>query len=278
MKFTAKSVRGLLFLTVLPFLYGCAGGDSHYANPRGAGTAAIVDYSTVAGSYRGLLPCADCRGIETELFLGQDGTYLMSRVYRDKSREPFFDSGIYKIDEKGLLTLRGAASGEEAEQGGSLYLHNEDGRLRFLDMEGNPIAGDLEDQYLLWRLDERLKGSDWQLVELLGEEIDGDGQDPEAYYLRFSETHSEAGTSGEIRSYNARAGCNYIKGRYTAYETGRIEFSTGATTLMLCPDMEPENRLKQVLAEADSFGLQDGVLELYRARMAPLARFIRADS
>ncbi|WP_410201693.1 copper resistance protein NlpE N-terminal domain-containing protein, partial [Escherichia coli] len=32
-------------------------------------------------SWRGVLPCADCEGIETSLFLEKDGTWVMNERY-----------------------------------------------------------------------------------------------------------------------------------------------------------------------------------------------------
>jgi copper homeostasis protein (lipoprotein) len=33
-------------------------------------------------SWRGVLPCADCEGIETSLFLEKDGTWVMNQRYQ----------------------------------------------------------------------------------------------------------------------------------------------------------------------------------------------------
>ena len=33
-------------------------------------------------SWRGVLPCADCEGIETTLYLEKDGTWVMNQRYR----------------------------------------------------------------------------------------------------------------------------------------------------------------------------------------------------
>lgn len=35
-------------------------------------------------SWRGVLPCADCEGIETSLFLQKDGTRVMNQRYRGR--------------------------------------------------------------------------------------------------------------------------------------------------------------------------------------------------
>ena len=39
-------------------------------------------------SWRGVLPCADCEGIETSLFLEKDGTWVMNERYQGVRREP----------------------------------------------------------------------------------------------------------------------------------------------------------------------------------------------
>ena len=66
-----------------------------------------------AGEYTGLLPCADCSGIETKLELKQDGTYALSEIYQDKGDGKAFESqGTFTFDSTGsIITLD-----ENAEQ------------------------------------------------------------------------------------------------------------------------------------------------------------------
>ena len=33
-------------------------------------------------SYQGILPCADCSGLDTSLFLDEDGTFILQETYR----------------------------------------------------------------------------------------------------------------------------------------------------------------------------------------------------
>lgn len=42
-----------------------------------------------SGAYRGVLPCADCQGIETVVVLASDGTYETLWKYRGKGDEVF---------------------------------------------------------------------------------------------------------------------------------------------------------------------------------------------
>ncbi|WP_289465692.1 copper resistance protein NlpE N-terminal domain-containing protein, partial [Klebsiella pneumoniae] len=43
-------------------------------------------------SYKGLLPCADCEGIETSLFLEKDGTWVMNQRYQGAASPSVFAS------------------------------------------------------------------------------------------------------------------------------------------------------------------------------------------
>lgn len=58
--------------------------------------------NTLTGSYKGLLPCADCTGIEETLTLAgnpDSGTYIMEDVYQGKSINPFRSNGTWtKVD------------------------------------------------------------------------------------------------------------------------------------------------------------------------------------
>ena len=94
------------------------------------------------GVYTGLLPCADCEGIKVILTLNRDETYELSYLYVGKSDTPFVFSGEFVWD----------------EAGGRITLPREDfpirykvgeGRLYQLDVEGNPVSGDLAEMYVL---------------------------------------------------------------------------------------------------------------------------------
>ncbi|WP_089604399.1 copper resistance protein NlpE [Acinetobacter piscicola] len=60
-----------------------------------------------AGEYLGLLPCADCSGIETKLELKQDDTYELTEKYQDKGDGKEFKSqGTFSFDSSGsIITL-----------------------------------------------------------------------------------------------------------------------------------------------------------------------------
>jgi uncharacterized lipoprotein NlpE involved in copper resistance len=97
------------------------------------------------GEYKGVIPCADCEGIEVSLTLNDDLTYRMSQTYIGKGGEPVLLEGSFKWDEEGSnITLDGIREGAQPNK----YKVGEY-RLFQLDMNGEVIDGELADKYIL---------------------------------------------------------------------------------------------------------------------------------
>lgn len=107
--------------------------------PVGDTTQTSVDW---AGTYKGVLPCADCEGIETEVVLNDDGTFRQTRTYLGKEGEPDASSGSFTWKEDGATVV--LTAGEESTQ----YWVSE-GRIVQLDTEGNKIEGEMAEKYVL---------------------------------------------------------------------------------------------------------------------------------
>ena len=84
-------------------------------------------------SWRGVLPCADCEGIETSLFLEKDGTWVMNQHYQGaKAPSSFASYGTWaRTADKLVLT---DTAGEKR------YFRAKGEGLEMLDMQGNPIV------------------------------------------------------------------------------------------------------------------------------------------
>lgn len=97
------------------------------------------------GAYVGVLPCADCAGLEYRLDLLPDGVFHLRMVYRDRPKD-FYEIGTWSIDEAGkTLTLRG----RDVEP---LRLAvADDDKLTLLDRDGKVIESQLN--YSLYRSD-----------------------------------------------------------------------------------------------------------------------------
>lgn len=83
-------------------------------------------------SWRGVLPCADCEGIETTLYLEKDGSWVMNQRYQG-AKEPssFATYGKWaRTAEKLILT---------DSEGEKTYFRAKGEGMEMLDREGNPI-------------------------------------------------------------------------------------------------------------------------------------------
>lgn len=103
-----------------------------------------------AGTYRGVLPCADCEGIETVVILSTDGRYRTQSRYLGKDDEARTAQGDFSWNEAGnTITFEGrdAASHFVAEN-----------RLIRLAPDGSRITGEQAERYVLMRLSDGVMG------------------------------------------------------------------------------------------------------------------------
>lgn len=95
------------------------------------------------GTYKGILPCADCEGIETEITLNQDETYVKKTQYLGKDDKVFEELGDFTwLEDGNRMSLEGVDSEP------MLYFVSEN-KLIHLDQDGNKIQGSLAKNYEL---------------------------------------------------------------------------------------------------------------------------------
>ncbi|HEY0924325.1 copper resistance protein NlpE [Rheinheimera pacifica] len=99
-----------------------------------------------AGTYQGMLPCADCEAINTKVTLNTDGSYQLERVYVGKSAQVFTEQGVFNWSDIGSTVLL------EAEQPVQFFVA--ENQLFMLDKQGKRIEGDLAARYRLQKLTE----------------------------------------------------------------------------------------------------------------------------
>lgn len=96
------------------------------------------------GKYSGVLPCADCEGIETTIELKSDNTYEFEASYLGKEKPA-------KLEYHGAFTWDAAGGKIQLEgikDGASWFLVGEN-KLIQLDLNGERITGDLAARYEL---------------------------------------------------------------------------------------------------------------------------------
>jgi heat shock protein HslJ len=211
-----------------------------------------------AGTYIGVIPCADCSGIDTRVTLNRDGAFTMSQRY--EGREGVFDEkGTFTWSALGnSVTFNGLSDNTKVR-----FLVSE-GKITMLNQEGNQITGELADNYVLTKVHPALLGKKWKLSELAGKAVDAR---PEAYIILDAAGSSVGGNLG----------CNDFTGSYELKSGNRIKFSRLVVTQKMCLNMEIEDGLKKMFDMADNYSIADSKLILNRARMAPLAVFVLAE-
>ncbi|MFA5683983.1 MAG: copper resistance protein NlpE N-terminal domain-containing protein [Lysobacteraceae bacterium] len=251
--------RPFLALTAALALAACAGVPTEGIPPAVGDTSAnALDW---AGRYAGVLPCADCEGIETRLDLAEDQTYVLRTRYLGKSERVFEEKGRFRWDRDGRSIRLDGFDG-----GPGRYLVGEN-QLFHLDSAGQRIEGPLAGHYRLSKqvapnTDPALLGQRWRLVEAMGQPVTPptDGAAP---HLQFD-------ADGRI---HGNAGCNGFFGGYVIDGPTRLRFEGVGSTLMACVDMQVETVFLDALGKVDNYAVGDGRLSLHRARMAPLLRF-----
>ena len=112
------------------------------------GLNACQSKSDWVGTYSGVVPCADCSGIETQITLNRDNTYQISWKYQDRGDEVFQHSGTLQWNaDKSIITL-GSLNKDYFP---NMYKLGK-GSLIQLDVEGNVITGNLAPNYVLTKV------------------------------------------------------------------------------------------------------------------------------
>lgn len=127
-----KAILSLLAGCTLFALVGCNNrGDSELVSPT-----QTEELKPMQQSWRGVLPCADCEGIETSLFLEKDGSWVMNQRYHGgKGPAVFASYGNWaRTADKLILT---------DTQGEKTWFRAKGDALEMLDREGNPIHSQL---------------------------------------------------------------------------------------------------------------------------------------
>ncbi len=200
-----------------------------------------------AGTYEGLLVCADCAGIHTQLTLESDGRFeiVTRRLVRDV--EPSSARGQFDWEAGGNII------GLDAEGGGQRFAVGE-GRLLLLEAGQTQPAWDRADATLAqsspaWRstrqdLGDMLEDHRWMLVDATNadnQRIDALFSDPErsfAFQFAGSRLH-------------VQGGCNGFRGAFAIGADDRLEVTGGISTMMACaaPLMQADAALSALMAE-----------------------------
>ena len=134
--------------------------------------------------------------------------------------------------------------------------------LTKLDQQGNRITGALANNYVLTKENYALLNKKWQPVEIMGNPL-----------VQNNSKETSLTFDSESGRYQAITDCNSISGNFEVLPLNRLKLSHGMSTMMACPKMEIEQKMGEVLNQADTFIINGDELILTKGRMAPLAKF-----
>ena len=233
-----------------------------------------------AGVYEGVLPCADCPGIQTRLTLNRDESYELSSLYVDRDKTPRVVRGRFSWQPNGnAITLDGQARGQQFAVG--------EGRIALLEPGAAPAWPQPPQRVLKLvapvaelSLQRTLESHRWTLTAATGargQRIDGlPAAAGRPIVFHFAE--------GRL---NIEGGCNRSFGGYQIEPDGRLRVSRMASTMMACEPaaMKADEALSELLAEPAKIELALGVepgLRLvtpanatltFKGQMTPEARY-----
>lgn len=106
----------------------------------------------------------------------------------------------------------------------------------------------------------------WKLIEINGQKVTSEN---------FASKEPHLILKKEENRVNGNGGCNSFFGTYELQaDANRISFSKIGSTRMACVKPTVENDFFNVLETVDNYTVKNDTLQLNKARMAPLAKFV----
>ncbi|MBS1597901.1 MAG: META domain-containing protein [Bacteroidetes bacterium] len=210
------------------------------------------------GAYRGVLPCADCEGLQETIYLKKNMSYKMETRYLGKSDSLYTSTGKFSLNkEKNLITLTPANGQPE------YFVLDGNSVLTQSDATGKKMDAGSAGQFILSKNQYAIVEKYWSLIELNGKSIKTDSNSKKESHISFA-------TKGYRVSGNS--GCNNFTGSFILTGANHITISKVASTRMACPGMDVEAEFLKVLGDTDSYDVKGGILSLKNAG-AVLAKF-----
>jgi len=245
------------------------------------------------GTYKGILPCADCEGLETVICINEYNTYNIKTQYQGKGEKVFEQKGTFSWNTAGNTIVL-----DDVKNGPNQYFVGEN-TLTQLTLSGEKITGNLASEYILAKqptanseiettkenkttvdLNNRMEAqtvikkvnpaigkatlaeTKWKLILLNGKVVTQKGK--KDYFIKLNSKDGR---------FTAFAGCNSIMGSYVMPSAFGLSFSNVAMTRMACPNMDLETRFSKALEETDRYIIKDNILKLHKGKKEVLATF-----
>jgi copper homeostasis protein (lipoprotein) len=202
----------------------------------------------IYGEYNGVLPCADCDGIQTKIRINKDETFEIEKTYLGNSTNTIHSKGSFSWNQPGAaITLT-----DENKKTPLLYLAIGDNKLIQLDLKGNMISNRISEKYVLYKNENTISDKYWQLVEINGKSIDNMNEANKAPYIVLKK-------DGKI---TGKGTCNSFFATYILSDSNQIIISKLGSTEMWCDQMDIEKVFFNSLQKVSRYILNDDSLIL----------------
>ena len=229
--------------------------------PTGDNSKTSLDWS---GTYKGILPCADCEGIETIIKLNEDFSYSKKVKYLGKDNSFQISKGKFSWDDNGNLIYLDKDKPNAYRVG--------ENQLFALDMNDERITGDLQERYILKKLNEEdlILESYWKLVSLNGKTLQEIKNKANEAHIMFIKQDTMVVGSG---------GCNRLRGSFSLESsTNHLSFKQISTTLMACDNLDTETSFLSILEKVNQYQMVKDTLKIFNDDKSNSATFVKSES
>jgi len=252
-------------ITCLVALVGCSHIVEKQAKPDHHTSQLSLDWQ---GSYYGVLPCADCEGIETELHLIADENNLDSGQYERLSHYLGKEDGRF-FKQSGTFQWQASGRNIELINNGDIEStwQVRENALQMLDQEGDAIQSELSAAYRLEKIQPqaqltgKMQPHSWVFLTLNSETIN-------------SSIPAHIQFNAEEERVSGFATCNRLLGRYEATNRA-LTFSRMAMTRKACQGNIWEAQINQALQQTRFYRIENQVLYLYDKENKQLASLVQ---
>lgn len=173
------------------------------------------------GTYEGVLPCADCEGIQTQITIDLDGNYTRKVTYlKDGNKDTYTEQGLFAWNKQGTKIILKSTSENKFYQVGENY-------IRALDMDGNIITGALADTYILQKTTKinTIEDKKWRLTSFMGKNLN---ESSDQFFIIFN---------AKQKRMQTKVGCNGMSGNYVLdTDKNTLTIKQIISTMMACEE------------------------------------------
>jgi|GEM_PF-6451612 len=228
----------------------------------------IIDW---VGTYSGLLPCDDCRGIQTTVNI-KEGLFIeVTSLYLNKAKTTKATSAKFNWDQvQNIISFN-----DQNDQ--LIRIRLEDQQITYLVDGYENLEEDIAKQYVLKKGIPYLEGRYWQATEVMGISLNSEESEM-AEESNKKDVFLLLKSNGE---FSASGGCNQMFGKIEISSKNLLKFSKIAMTEMACDFENYDQQLNDAFSQADSYIIleeskSNEYLEMHLmiGKRAPLAKFI----